>query len=42
VVAAATLTVTLASPAVAVEMVGIPGATTVVTAPETVVDVGDV
>jgi hypothetical protein len=42
VVAAATVTVTLASPAVTVERVGIPGATTAVTALETVVDVGDV
>ena len=41
-VAAATMTVTLASLAVTVEMVGIPGATTASTTPETVIDGGDV
>ena len=42
VVAAATVTVTLASPAVTVEMVGTPGAATASTTPETVIDGGDV
>ena len=42
VVAAATVTVALASPAVTVEMVGTPGATTASTTPETVIDGGDV
>ena len=42
VVAAATVTVALASPAVTVAMVGTPGATTASTAPETVIDGGDV
>ena len=41
VVAAATVTVTLASPAVTVEMVGTPGAATASTTPETVIDGGD-
>ena len=41
VVAAATVTVTLASPAAAVEMAGTPGAATASATPETVIDGGD-
>ena len=42
VAAATTVTVTLASPAVSVEMLGTPGAATASTTPETVIDGGDV